>query len=71
LAALKPVANFSESGDGGSEMIDSVGLRRQLMDEIREKGEQVKDLSVTIAMLQAGVGKVRIRVNGRCNGWRQ
>ena len=69
LAALVPVADFSESGDGGGESIDSVGLRRQLMDEIREKGQQIKELSITIASLQGGMGRVRIPVNGRPCRW--
>jgi hypothetical protein len=64
LAALPAVANFSESGDGGSETIDSVGLRRQLMDEIREKGEQIREMSKTIASLEAGIVVTRIPRGG-------
>lgn len=68
LAELVAVPNFSESGDGGSESIDSVGLRRQLMDEIKEKGELVRQLSITIASLQPGIGIKRIPRG--CRLWR-
>jgi hypothetical protein len=70
LAAIPAVPNYSESGDGGSEMIDTVGLRAQLMNEIRELSQQVKEISITIASLQAGFGVLRVHVNGRvCAPW--
>jgi len=68
LAALSVVPNFAESGDGGTETIDVPGQRRQLVEEISEKGRQIRELSVTIASLQAGLSSTRLRVNGnhRC-----
>lgn len=63
LASQPIVPSFSESGDGGSESIDTPGMRAQLVAEITEKGKQIRELSVTIASLQAGINVKRI---GRC-----
>lgn len=67
LAALIAIPNFSESGEGGSESIDNPGLRRQLMDEIKQKGEQIREISRTMAALQGGFQQKRIRP---CRRWR-
>ena len=65
LAAIPVVPNFTENGDGGSETIDNVGLRQEIMSEIQKHSEMLKQLNINIASLEAGICSTRIAVSGR------
>lgn len=69
LAALPAVAPFNEGGDGGTESIDVVGLRRQLMSEMTDKQKLIDQLTMSIAKYQAGFSMRRIPSCGGLRMW--